>query len=335
MRKIKVAIVGYGNIGKGVQKALAKNPDMRLVVILTRRPEDVKKEVGDVPVVGMTSYGLDVLPSRLRKTGIDIDVAILCGGSKKDLPAQGPLLAGRFNVVDSFDTHAKIPDYSQEVDSRAREGKKVAVFSAGWDPGIFSLMRVLFDAVLPESSTYTFWGPGVSQGHSDAARKVEGVLDARQYTLPIEEAIAKVRAGENPKFTKREMHRRLVYVVPKPGADLEKIRQDITSMPDYFADYDTRVEFTISEAVAGEHSSFPHGGFVFASGLTGENNKQLLEFQCKLESNPEFTGSILVACARAAVRLNQEGYIGAFTMLDFPVSYLSPHPTETLRGKFM
>ncbi len=327
MEKINIALVGYGNVGRGVEEATKLNPDTELVAVLTRRPEQVRKELKDVPIFHSEEY--------LLSEDIQVDVAILCGGSKEDIPVQGPKFAKRFNTVDSFDTHADIPSYFQRMDSIAKEHGHIHVISTGWDPGIFSLMRVLCDAFLPQSKQYTFWGEGVSQGHSDAARKVEGVLDARAYTIPIEQAVRRVRSGETPEFTKRELHKRLVYVVVEEGADIELIRRDIATMPHYYDEYDTEVLFISKEEMVENHSKLPHGGFVLTSGVTGEVNKQILEFRCQLESNPGFTANVLVACARAAFRLSKEGHKGAFTMLDIPPRYLSPHSAETLRKSFM
>ncbi len=327
MEKIKIAMVGYGNVGRGVEKATKINADTELVAVLTRRPEQVRKEIKDVPVFHSEEYPLpeDIL----------IDVAILCGGSREDIPVQGPKFAKRFNTVDSFDTHAAIPNYFQRMDSIAKESRNVHIISAGWDPGIFSLERVLADSFLPQSKHYTFWGKGVSQGHSDAARKVTGVLDARAYTIPIEDAVRRVRTGEAPELTKREMHKRLVYVVAEEGADRERIRGEIVTMPQYYGEYDTEVVFISKEEMAENHAKLPHGGFVLTSGLTGVGNTQILEYRCQLESNPEFTANVLVACARAAYRLKKEGRRGAFTLLDIPPRYLSPHSVETLRKNFM
>ena len=326
MKKINIAIAGYGNVGRGIEKAAKRNADIELVAVLTRRPEPVRKVVKDVLVLSTE----DPVPD-----DVQIDVLILCGGSKEDIPVQGPEFARRFNTVDSFDTHAAIPGYFQKMDSIAKEHGHVQIISAGWDPGIFSLMRVFGDALLPQGKQYTFWGTGVSQGHSDAARKVEGVLDARAYTIPIDAAMRRVRNGETPEFTKRDMHKRLVYVVSKEGADREKIRAGIVTMPHYFDEYDTEVKFISKEEMVQEHSKLPHGGFVFASGVTGGGNKHMLEFRCQLESNPEFTASVLVACARAAYRLSEEGHTGAFTLLDIPPRYLSPHSAGTLRENFV
>jgi len=325
LEKINIALVGYGNVGRGVEEALKLNADTELVAVLTRRPEQVRKELKEAQVFHIEEDPED----------IQVDVAILCGGSKEDIPVQGPKFARRFNTVDSFDTHAEIPSYFQKMDSLAKEHGHVHIISAGWDPGIFSLMRVLGDAFLPQSKQYTFWGRGVSQGHSDAARKVEGVRDARAYTIPIEQAVQRVRTGEAPEFTKREMHKRMVYVVAEEGSDTERIRREIVAMPHYYDEYDTEVLFISKEAMLENHSKLPHGGFVLTSGVTGEENKQILEYRCQLESNPEFTANVLVACARAAFRLSKEGRKGAFTMLDIPPGYLSPHSVETLRKSFV
>jgi diaminopimelate dehydrogenase len=324
--KIAIAIVGYGNVGRGVEAALKLNADTELVAIFTRRPERVRDTVKDVPVLSIDAS----VPS-----DVEIDVVILCGGSKADTPVQGPMFAKRFNTVDSFDTHAAIPEYFQTMDEIARAHGHVSIISTGWDPGIFSTMRVLGDAFLPQGKQYTFWGPGVSQGHSDAARQVQGVLDARSYTIPIERAVERVRSGEIPPFGKREMHNRVVYVVPEAGADREKIRQAIVTMPHYFADYDTEVIFITREEMAARHASLPHGGFVIASGVTDEKNRHVLEYRCQLDSNPEFTGNVLVAFARAAYRLSTEGRSGAFTVLDIPPRYLSPHAAATLLKDFL
>jgi len=323
---INAAIIGYGNLGRGVKLALENSVDIKLTAVFTRRPEQLKKEITEVPVLATDKF---LLPKDVR-----IDVAILCGGSKEDTPIQGPLFAHKFNTVDSFDTHADIPRYFKQMDSIARKSGHVSIISAGWDPGIFSLERVMGDAFLANNKSYTYWGRGVSQGHSDAARKVKGVIDARQYTLPIDNAINKVRSGETPKFSKKEMHKRLVYVVAEEGADRERIRKEIVEMPNYYAEYDTEVVFITKEEMLKSHAALPHGGFVLTSGLTGEY-KQILEYRCQLESNPDFTGSVLVACARAAVKLQQSGHKGAFTMLDVPPSLFSHHSPEELRSHFM
>jgi len=323
---INAAIVGYGNLGRGVKQALEASADIKLTVVFTKRFEQLKKEIKEVPVLATDGYSL---PKDMK-----IDVAILCGGSKEDTPIQGPVFARKFNTVDSFDTHADIPRYFKQMDSIARKSGHVSIISAGWDPGIFSLERVLGDAFLPNNKSYTFWGRGVSQGHSDAARKVRGVIDARQYTLPIDNAINKVRSGETPKFSKKEMHKRLVYVVAEEGADREWIRKEIIEMPNYYADYDTEVVFITKEEMLKSHAALPHGGFVLTSGLTGKNT-QILEYRCQLQSNPDFTGSVLVACARAAFRLQQSGHKGAFTMLDVPPALFSPHSVDELRSHFI
>ena len=323
---INAAIVGYGNLGHGVKRALENSVDIKLTAVFTRRPEQIKKEITEVPVLGTDKFSL---PKDMR-----IDVAILCGGSKEDTPIQGPLFAHKFNTVDSFDTHADIPRYFQEMDSVAKKSRHVSIISTGWDPGIFSLERVLGDAFLPNGKSYTFWGPGVSQGHSDAARKVKGVIDARQYTIPVDNAISAVRNGETPDFSKKEMHKRLVYVLVEEGADRERIRKEIVEMPNYYAEYNTEVMFITKEDMLKNHSDLPHGGFVLTSGLTGKS-KQILEYRCQLQSNPDFTGSVQVACARAAFRLQQLGHKGAFTMLDIPPALLSPHSGDVLRSRFM
>lgn len=326
---INIAIVGFGNIGRGVKKAVERNADMKLAAISTRRLEQVTRETGGkVPVFRADKE----FPS---SGDYRIDVAILCGGSEEDIPVQGPEFAEYFSTVDGFDLHKKISTHFQKVNAIAKKNGNVCIISAGWDPGIFSLERIIGDAFLPGSKPYTFWGEGVSQGHSNAARKVKGVLDARQYTIPIEGAIQRVRAGETPEFSKREMHRRMVWIVAEEGADKERIRREIVEMPEQFDEYDTEVRFISKEEMDRDHSAYPHGGFVMTSGITGDNHRQILEYRCLLENNPEFTASILVACARAAYRLNQEGQSGAFTMLDFPLGYLSLHSGEMLRSKFM
>ncbi len=326
MEKIKIAIAGYGNVGRGVERSLQLNTDTELVAVFTRRPEPVRAELTAVPVLELEEQ----VPADLQ-----IDVVILCGGSKDDIPVQGPMFAQRFTTVDSFDTHADIPRYFARMDAVAKEHGHVAVISTGWDPGIFSMMRVLGDAFLPQGTQYTFWGKGVSQGHSDAARQVKGVIDARAYTIPNEDALKRVRSGDTPKFGKREMHKRVVFVVAEANADAARIREEITSMPHYFDEYETEVIFETREAMAKKHARLPHGGFVFATGTTGEGNQHVLEYRTQLESNPEFTANVMVACARAAYRLQKEGRTGAFTLLDIPAGYLSPHTAETLRKEFM
>jgi diaminopimelate dehydrogenase len=324
---VNIAIVGYGNLGRGVKNAIERNSDMQLTAVFTRRPESIKKDIKGIPIFHNAQ---SALPKGLR-----IDIAILCGGSKEDTPIQGPQFIKKFNTVDSFDTHADIPRYFKKMEAIAKAKGNVAVISAGWDPGIFSLERVLGDAFLPQSKGYTFWGPGVSQGHSDAARKVKGVLDARQYTIPIESALKQVRSGKIRDFAKREMHKRVVYIVAEKGADRERIRKEIVEMPNYYADYDTEVNFISAEEMKQSHSAYPHGGFVLTSGATGKNHREILEYRCELKSNPEFTGSVLVACARAAYRLKKIGASGAFTMLDIPAALLSPHTGTELKKHFM
>jgi len=321
MEKIKVAIIGYGNIGRGVELAVQSSPDMELAAVLSRRDPSTVKTRTDVPVLSVSD--IDSLKGK-------IDVVILCGGSATDLPVQGPQYAEMFNTVDSFDTHAKIPEYFAAVDRAAKAGGNVSVISAGWDPGMFSLNRVYAEAIVPDGEGYTFWGRGVSQGHSDAIRRIEGVLDARQYTVPVPEAVDAVRSGTCPTLTARQKHRRDCFVVAAEGADLERIRREIVTMPNYFADYDTTVTFITAEEMKRDHSGMPHGGFVIRTGKTAGGSEQSIEYSLKLGSNPEFTGSILVACARAAVKMSRGGQVGARTMLDIPPAYLSPKSAEEL-----
>ena len=322
----KVGIVGYGNLGRGVEAAIAQNPDAELVAIFTRRPVDkVKVQVGGKVV------HISKLPEYKRK----IDVLVLCGGSATDLPEQGPKLALEFNTVDSFDTHAKIPEYFQRVDESARKGRNLSLISTGWDPGLFSLARLLSSSVLPQGKDYTFWGKGVSQGHSDAIRRVPGVKNGIQYTVPVPEAIERVRTGENPELSAGEKHKRACYVVPEEGADLQEIEQAIKTMPNYFAEYDTTVHFISEEELRAEHSGMPHGGFVIRTGRTGKGAKQRMEFSLALESNPEFTSSVVVAYARAVHRLAKEGRTGACTVFDIPFAYLSPKSPEELRKELL
>jgi diaminopimelate dehydrogenase len=323
---IRVGIVGYGNLGRGVQQAIQQNPDMELVAIFTRRdPGPLAEETG-------------VLTERLADVEQyigRIDVMILCGGSATDLPDQTPQLVKLFNTVDSFDTHAKIPDFYEKVNAAAQEGGKVGVISTGWDPGLFSMNRLLMQAVLPEGQDYTFWGTGVSQGHSDAIRRVPGVKAGVQYTVPVQAVIERIRSGETPQLSTREKHRRDCFVVAEEGADQEAVRRTITDMPDYFADYDTTVTFITEEKLAAEHSGMPHGGFVIRSAVTGNGSKQIAEFGLKLDSNPEFTASVLIAYARAAHRLSNEGAVGAKTVFDIPLGYLSPKAAEVLRRELL
>ncbi len=314
---IRIGIFGYGNIGRGIEQAIKQNPDMTLAAIFTRRePSSVKTE-GDTPVYPA---------SRVLEHKNDIDVMIMCGGSATDLPVQTPVLAEHFNVVDSFDTHVRIEEHFNNVDTAAKKGGKTAVISVGWDPGLFSVNHLYAAAILPFGSDYTFWGRGVSQGHSDAIRRIEGVLDARQYTVPIEQALNQVRSGETPAFTTRQKHTRDCYVVAAEGADKERIEAQIKAMPNYFADYDTTVTFITAEELKRDHSGLPHQGFVIRSGKSGQNNENthIIEYSLHLDSNPEFTALVLVAYARAACRLNSEGAAGCKTVLDIAPSYLSP-----------
>jgi diaminopimelate dehydrogenase len=327
MDKFRIGIVGYGNIGKAVELAIRQNADMAPAVILTRRPPRSIK---------VQTPGLQVdLIDEAKKYKDLVDVAILCGGSAKDLPQQGPMMAAIFNTVDSYDTHAIIPEYFQKLDCISRQAGKIAIISTGWDPGLFSLLRVIENSVLPVGSDYTFWGPGVSQGHSDAIREIKGVKDARQYTIPIEKAVEKVRSGQQPQLSTREKHIRDAYVVAEEGADLERIRKEIQTMPYYFVDYETKVTFISQEEMDQKHSQFPHGGFVMRNGQTAEGFRHVIEFSLKLESNPAFTASVLLAYARAAFRLNQEGKTGAKTVFDIPAAYLSPRSPEELRREML
>ena len=313
---MKIAILGYGNLGKGVECAINQNPDMELFGVFSRRdPASVKT------LTGAKTFHIDNLLDYKN----DIDVLIICGGSATDLPVQTPEFAKNFNVVDSFDTHAKIPEHFENVDASATEGGKVALISAGWDPGRFSLNRLYASCVLPEGKDYTFWGKGVSQGHSDAIRRIEGVKDARQYTIPVESALEQVRAGSEPELTTREKHIRECFVVAEEGADLAKIENEIKTMPNYFADYDTFVNFISEEELKKNHSGIPHGGFVIRSGKTGINKEHshIIEYSLKLDSNPEFTASVLVCYARAVYRLNKEGKSGCKTVFDVAPKYLS------------
>lgn len=322
---IRVGIVGYGNLGKGVELALKSNPDMELKVIFTRRnPESF-------------GSGLFRHISEAEKFKDELDVLILCGGSATDLPEQGPQFAAMFNTVDSFDTHASIPEYFAKVDAAAKSAGKVAVISTGWDPGLFSLNRLLAECILPEGTNYTFWGPGVSQGHSDAIRRVPGVKHGVQYTVPIESAVERVRSGENPELSTREKHRRVCYVVAEEGADREQIAKTIKEMPNYFADYDTEVHFIDYEEFKANHSAMPHGGMVIRGAKTGvdREHNQVYEFKLSLGSNPEFTGSVLVAYARAVHKLHQQGETGAKTVFDIPFAYLSPYSGDELRKRLL
>ena len=312
--KIKIAICGYGNLGKGIETNLSKNEDMELVCIFTRRDPSTLKVKSNVPVVSTDD---------LEKWKGKIDVVFLCGGSATDLPVQGPKFASYFNTVCSFDTHAKAFDYYKSMDAAAKKAGTIAMTSIGWDPGLFSHMRLLIESILPDSKTYTFWGTGVSQGHSDAVRRIDGVLDARQYTVPVEEAVERVRNGEKPEFTTREKHTRVCYVVAKEGADKERIEKEIKEMPNYFADYDTTVHFITKEEMTRDHSKLPHGGIVIGSGKTSEDINQIVEFSLKLDSNPEFTSSVLIAYGRAAYRMHKNGETGYKNFSDVAPKYLS------------
>ncbi len=326
---MKVAIYGYGNLGRGVECAIAQNKDMELVGVFTRRPPETVK---------ILTEGVSVYPAEKAVEMKDsIDVMILCGGSATDLPVQTPAMAELFNVVDSFDTHAKIPQHFEAVDASAKKNGKIAMISVGWDPGMFSLNRLYGGAVLSDGKDYTFWGKGVSQGHSDAIRRVKGVKDGKQYTVPVESALEAVRSGKNPELSTREKHLRECYVVAEEGADLKQIETDIKTMPNYFADYDTTVHFISQQELDEKHSGIPHGGFVIRSGRTGINleHQHIIEYSLKLDSNPEFTASVLVAYARAAYRMNQEGMSGCKTVLDVPPAYLSPKTGEQLRKELL
>ena len=321
---IRIAILGYGNLGRGVELAVRQNPDMELAAFFTRRdPSALKTLTPNVPIYNV---------SKAAEMKDDIDVLILCGGSATDLPVQSPEYAKYFNIVDSFDTHAKIPEHFAAVEAAAAASGKTALISAGWDPGLFSLQRLLGNVVLPDGNDYTFWGRGVSQGHSDAIRRIPGVVDARQYTVPVEEALEQVRSGEAPQLTTRQKHTRHCYVVAQEGADLEEIRRTICQMPGYFADYDTTVNFITLEEMAREHSAMPHGGFVIRSGITGENTRHTVEYSLKLESNPQFTSSILVACARAAVRMQARGESGCATLAEVRPCDLLMDSIEDIRA---
>lgn len=320
---MRIGIAGYGNIGRGVEAAVTKAPDMELVAVFTRRDPASVQTVTGAPVMSYDQIG---------SMKDDIDVVIICGGSATDLPWMTPELAAQFNVIDSFDNHANIPQHYANVDAAAKAAGKIGIISCGWDPGYFSLARVYADAALPEGDNYTFWGRGVSQGHSDAIRRIEGVADARQYTVPVPAAVEKVRAGEHPVFTARDMHLRECYVVAEEGADMAAIEEAIKTMPNYFEPYDTTVEFISQEELNEKHGGLPHGGSVLRSGHTGFNNEfnNTVEFTLDLDSNPFFTSSILVAAARAAFRMNQEGQCGAKTLLDVPPVYLSHQDREEL-----
>ena len=321
---IRIGIMGYGNLGRGVENAIRHNPDTELAAVFTRRdPASLKIATENVPVVSA---------AKAAEWKDKIDVLILCGGSATDLPKMTPEYAALFNVVDSFDTHARIPEHFKNVDEASKKAGKVSVISIGWDPGLFSLNRVLGDAILPGSKNYTFWGKGVSQGHSDAIRRIPGVKNAKQYTIPVEKAIEEIRAGKTPELTAREKHTRECFVVLKDGADPKAVETAIKTMPNYFADYDTTVHFISDEEFRKNHSGMAHGGFVLTSGRTGKDdeNGHVIEYRLKLDSNPEFTSSALLCYARAAYRLNQKGESGCRTILDIPAALLSPKSYEEL-----
>lgn len=322
---MKIGILGYGNLGRGVELAVAQNPDMELAAVFTRRNPDAVK---------ILTNGVPVLPiDKAKEMKDEIDVLILCGGSATDLPVQTPEYAEYFNVVDSFDTHARIPEHFAAVDAVAKKGGKTAVISVGWDPGMFSVSRMYANAILTNGSDYTFWGKGVSQGHSDAVRRIDGVKDARQYTIPVPEAVEAVRSGSNPELSTRQKHTRECFVVAEEGADLARIENEIKTMPNYFSDYDTTVHFISQEEMDRDHSGIPHGGMVIRSGKTGKDNEHnhIIEYKLTLDSNPEFTASVIAAYARAAYRMNNEGSIGCKTVFDIPPAYLSNKSGEELR----
>ena len=317
---LRVGIVGYGNLGKGVEKAIKQNPDMKLIAIFTRRsPASIGSKAKVVSMDDLESYQ------------DDIDVMVLCGGSSTDLPEQVLAVSKYFNTVDSFDTHAKISAYFSKVDAHTKAHDTLSLISTGWDPGLFSMARLLGQSILPEGEDYTFWGKGLSQGHSDAVRRVQGVKNGVQYTIPIDSALERVRSGENPVLTTAEKHQRVCYVVPEEDADVQAIENVIKRMPNYFADYETTVHFISEEELKQEHATMPHGGIVFRSGTTGSGAKQRIEFSLTLESNPEFTASVLVAYTRAVGKMAKQGQTGARTVLDIPLAYLSPKSDDELR----
>ncbi|HPZ04820.1 MAG TPA: diaminopimelate dehydrogenase [Clostridiales bacterium] len=323
-RKIRVGIVGYGNLGRGVEAALKLNPDFELEAVFTRR--DVSKVAADAKVVHF---------SEIEKYKGIIDVMLLCGGSATDLPQQSTQIAAMFNTVDSFDTHAKIPEYYDQLDKVAKKAGTLSLISTGWDPGLFSMMRLLTEAILPKGKTFTFWGKGVSQGHSDAVRRVPGVKKAVQYTIPVKSALDKVRSGENPELAVWEKHERVCYVVPEPGADRDRISETIKNMPHYFSDYNTTVHFITEEEFDQNHNGMPHGGCVIRTGETGAGAKQKMEFSLELCSNPEFTACVLTAYARAVYRMSRMGQTGARTVFDIPLGYLSPKTSKELRKELL
>ena len=328
MSKIRIGIVGYGNIGRGVEQAIKRNEDMELAAVFTRRdPASVKVATEGAKVVHMDDM--------LSMKG-DVDVMVLCGGSATDLPVMGPEIAANFNTIDSFDTHAKIPEYFANVDKAAKEGNNISIISVGWDPGMFSLNRLYAESILVQGSTYTFWGKGVSQGHSDAIRRIPGVKNAIQYTVPVDEAVDQVRSGSEPKLTTRDKHTRECYVVAQEGANKAEIENAIKTMPNYFDEYNTTVHFISEEELKRDHSKMPHGGFVIRTGETGEEgNKHVIEYSLKLDSNPEFTASVRIAYARAAYRLNQKGENGARSVFDIAPALLSMKTPEQLRKEIL
>ncbi|MGB3741107.1 MAG: diaminopimelate dehydrogenase [Castellaniella sp.] len=324
---IRIGIAGYGNLGRGAQAAIAQQPDMQLVGVFTRRnPASLQLADPSIPV-----WSIDEAAARRD----EIDVLILCGGSKDDLPVQGPSLAQWYTTIDSFDTHAKIPEYFSSVDAVARTHGNISILAVGWDPGLFSLNRLMGEAILPQGATYTFWGKGLSQGHSDAIRRVPGVAAGVQYTLPVQDAVNQVRAGQQPQLSTRQKHTRECFVVLQPGADSDQVRQAIVTMPNYFADYDTTVHFIDADTLQREHSGMPHGGFVIRSGQSGHGDGQVMEFSLNLASNPGFTSSVLVAYARAAWRLKAAGETGARTVLDIAPGLLSPKSAADLRRELL
>ena len=329
MDKIKIGIVGYGNIGRGVEQSIKRNDDMELTAVFTRRDPSTLSILTE----GAKVYSVNDAPAMKD----EIDVLIICGGSATDLPKQTPEMAKYFNVIDSFDTHARIPEHFEAVDKAAKESGHIGLISVGWDPGMFSLNRLYANAILPGGKDYTFWGKGVSQGHSDAVRRIEGVKDCRQYTIPVEKAVEAVRSGSNPELTTREKHTRECFVVAEEGADLAKIENEIKTMPNYFSDYDTTVHFITEEEMKRDHSGLPHGGMVIRTGVTGmeKEHKHVIEYSLKLDSNPEFTGSVIVAYARAVSRMNKEGMSGCKTVFDIAPAYLSPKSAEELRAHML
>ena len=326
---IRIGILGYGNLAKGVESAIMQNDDLELAAVFTRRdPASVSIRTAGVPVLSQDAAA-DMKDS--------IDVLVICGGSATDLPVQTPKYAEMFNVVDSFDTHANIPVHFANVDAAAKKGGKIGLISCGWDPGMFSLNRLYMNCILPEGRDYTFWGKGVSQGHSDAVRRIEGVIDARQYTIPVDAAVESVRKGENPELTTRQKHTRECFVVAEEGADLARIEREITTMPNYFDEYDTTVHFITADEMKKDHSGLPHGGSVIRSGVTGieKEHTHVIEYSLKLDSNPEFTGSVLAAYARAVARMSKEGRTGAVTVFDVAPVYLSPSSPEEIRAHLL